>query len=156
MTTNELIKEEIKINPIYTLEIYNSIVSTRKSVSTKNNTLYISDTDKFQIIIKNTSILGGEPYYDNSYVLYDIPNKIFVSLDDNDGHISKISTAINILKSKDIKNQKQNENNTGYFIEINEGVYNEDNVIDLIDNMELKGVGIDKTIINFNIKTDKQ
>jgi len=153
---DELNKEEIKINPVYTLEIYNSVVSTRKSVSTKNNTLYISDTDKFQIIIKNTSILGGEPYYDNSNVLYDIPNKIFVSLDDNDGHISKISTAINILKTKDIKNQKQNENNTGYFIEINEGVYNEDNVIDLIDNMELEGVGIDKTIINFNIKTDKQ
>ena len=101
--------------------------------------------------------MGGEPHYDNSYVLYDIPNKIFVSLDEHDGYISTLSTAIRILKNRDIKKQHQHTNTTksvnGYFIEISEGIYNEDNIIQLIENMEITGMGIDKTILNFNIKS---
>lgn len=159
---NEFDSEEININPVYTLELYNSIVSTNKSVSIKNHTLYVSDTNKYKIIIKNTNILGGEPHYNNSYIVTDVPNKIFVSLDEHDGYISKLSTAINILKNRDIKKQHQyKDSNTvksvkGYFIEINEGIYNEDNTIQLVENMEIMGMGIDKTIINFNFNLESE
>ena len=86
------------------------------------------------------------------YMIYS--NKISVSLyDENDGNISTLSTAINIFKNKDIKNNKTNK---GYFIEINEGVYNENKQLELIENMEIMGMGIDKTIINFNIKSESQ
>jgi hypothetical protein len=146
---------QIKINPVYNLELYNSVISTSKSTSTKNHSLYVSNTDTFHIIIKNTSIIGGEPHYNNSYVVYDIPNKIFVSLDAQNGYISKLSTAINILKNRDIKYQ-QSKSTKGYIIEINEGIYNECETLQLIENMIITGMGIDKTIINFNIESDKQ
>jgi hypothetical protein len=157
---NENIEEntEIKINPVYILELYNSVISTSKSTSVKNHSLYVNDTDKYNIIINNTGILGGEPIYDNSYVVYDIPNKIIVSLDENDGYISKISTALNILNNRDIKKQHQQQEKksvNGYFIEINEGIYNEEDKIQLIENLEIMGMGIDKTIINFNIESNK-
>ena len=146
---------QIKINPVYNLELYNSVISTSKSTSAKNHSLYVSNTDTFHIIIKNTSILGGEPNFNNSYVVYDIPNKIFVSLDEQNGYISKLSTAINILKNRDIKYQ-QSKSTKGYFIEINEGIYNEFETLQLIENIIIMGMGIDKTIINFNIESHKQ
>ena len=39
---------------------------------------------------------------------------------------------------------------------MNEGIYNEDNTLQLIENMEIMGMGIDKTILNFNIKSEIQ
>jgi len=158
---NECVIDNISIKYIFNINIFNSIISIVKNTTTntttaplKNSTCCVDNTDIYNIIMKNTSMEGGEPIYSNSCVINNMVNHINVSnYSKHIDNILKVSTALNILKTNNIKSDHQTT--TGYYINIDEGDYNETILssyehFNLIENLEIKGCGIDKTILNIN------
>jgi len=137
------------ISKIYKLNILNSIINCQKTSCIAINTLFIKETDKYDIYIKNSYLEGGNIQSGLSRVIFDNPFKIIVSNFEYDNHIPTLTEAINIIECRH-NNNKNNANNKIYDIRMLDGIYKEYDCLKFNYNYNIIGSGIDKTTLYFD------
>lgn len=142
------VQKEI-ITKIYKIDILNSSINCQKTSCNTINTLFIKETDKYDIYIKNSYLEGGNIQSGLSNVIFDNPFKIIVSNFEYDNHIPTLTEAINIIESRH-NNSINNINNNIYDIHILNGIYKECDSLNFNYNYNIIGNGIDKTTLYFD------